>query len=364
MPEATLYLHDLVDTDELAKLVEAGYIRRQVHPAGGLTILNYTEKCQFERLWNDVTRQCRGLVVRDADGAVVARPWKKFFNYGDDTAGPIDLDAPAVVTDKIDGSLGILYPAPDGGHAIATRGSFGSDQAAHATEIWRSRYAGTDVGDDVTWLFEIVYPGNRIVCDYGDTDDLVLLGGLEISTGRPVPPGDLAWNGPVTSTFAFATLREALAAEPRPGAEGYVVGFPGRGDLMIKIKQEDYLALHRIVTGLNARTVWEALAGGGTVSDICESLPDEFHDWVRRIAGDLSARRDAVLSAARAEHDRIVAALPDQWTRRDYALAAAGSDHRAWLFMLLDGKDPIPRIWRTLRPAGDERPVNVSEDVA
>src|SRR5439155_17561955 len=37
-------------------------------------------------------------------------------------------------------SLGILYPTPEG-HAIATRGSFASEQALHATEVLREKYA-------------------------------------------------------------------------------------------------------------------------------------------------------------------------------------------------------------------------------
>jgi hypothetical protein len=53
----------------------------------------------------------------------------------------MDLAARCVVTDKLDGSLGILYPTPDG-HAIATRGAFVSEQALHATELWLDRYAG------------------------------------------------------------------------------------------------------------------------------------------------------------------------------------------------------------------------------
>ena len=125
----------------------------------------------------------------------------------------------------MDGSLGILVPTP-GGYEIATRGSFSSDQARHATKVWRERYAGTEVRPGVTYLFEIVYPGNRIVVDYGDLDDLVLLGGVEIRTGRPVAAADLPWTGPKVATFDFPTLGEALAAPPRAGAEGFVLRFP------------------------------------------------------------------------------------------------------------------------------------------
>ncbi|MFF3645470.1 RNA ligase [Streptomyces sp. NPDC002564] len=347
---------DLLDPALLARCLDEGFVREQSHPTLPLRILNYTERAQFEREWNEVTRQCRGLVV-DAQGHVVARPYAKFFNYAEHPEGTFGLDDPVVVTDKLDGSLGILYPVPGGGHAIATRGSFASDQALHATEIWQERYAATaTIAPGVTYLFEIIFPKNRIVCDYGTLDDLVLLGGVELATGAPVPAADLPWEGPRVDTFDFTTLAEALAAAPRPGAEGLVLRFPGRDDTMIKIKQDDYVALHRIITGLNARMVWERLGAGDTAARICDGLPDEFHGWVKEVAADLTARRDAALAEAHAEHRRVLAALPEGWSRKDYAALAGRSPLRGRLFQLLDGRDPSERIWQTLRPEGDTRP--------
>jgi RNA ligase len=195
-------------------------------------------------------------------------------------------------------------------------------------------------------------------------DDLVLLGAVEMLTGRPVHPEFCVYGGPKTKTFAYGTLTDALAAQPRPGAEGLVVRFPDNDHLMIKLKQDDYVALHRIVTGLNARVVWEQLGEGKCVADICETLPDELHDWVKSLAAELSGKALTVLAGAREEHERILAGLPGGWTRKDYAAVAGRSANRAWLFLLLDGKDPSPKIWRTLRPSGEDRPVNITEDVA
>lgn len=355
------HIDDLLDPVRLAEAVAGGYVKEQTHPELPLRILNYTEKTQYERAWTEVTRLCRGLVV-DGDGRVAARPYPKFFNYAEYPEGSFDLDEPAVVSDKADGSLGLLYPTPDG-HAVATRGSFASDQARHATAVWRERYADRmKVPEGVTCLFEIIYPANRIVCDYGGLDDLVLLGGVDIATGRVVEVD--GWPGPAAETFAHRTLREALAAPPRPGAEGLIVRLPGRGDLMVKLKQEDYLALHRMITGLNARVVWERLGAGEDTAAVCEGLPDEFHGWVNALARDLDGRRRELLARIEAEHAAIVAALPDGWSRKDYAAVASRSPLRGWLFQVLDGRDPSARIWQTLRPAGDDRPFTPSEDVS
>jgi RNA ligase len=337
-------------------------VRRQVHPELPLFILNYTERCQYERVWTGVTRTCRGLIVHAATNEVIARPWPKFFNHGQEEAGVLDLSAPARVTDKKDGSLGICYAVP-GGWAIATRGSFASDQAIHATAVLRSRYPDFEPPEGVTALFEIIFPGNRIVLDYGSLDDLVLLGGVDITTGRDVPMDSIGWPGPMTEVFGAATLAAALDLPERPNAEGIVVHYLG-SDVRVKVKQADYVALHRLITGMNARVVWERIGAGETAEQICEAIPEEFWPWVREVGGELVREKNRIIDEATAEHARIVANLPDGWTRKDYAMIAGKSPNRAWLFNLLDDRDPSAGIWRTLKPSGDRTLVAYSEDTA
>src|SRR5689334_2572498 len=160
-------LRDLVDVALLDDMVARGFVSAQWHPRQRLRIFNYTAACQFAAEWNEATLLCRGLVV-DADaGVVLARPFAKFFNYGQPGAPALDPTAPVDVYDKLDGSLGILYPS-DGGWAVATRGSFASDQAVHASAVLASRYPSFVPPPGHTVLFEIIYPGNRIVVDYRD----------------------------------------------------------------------------------------------------------------------------------------------------------------------------------------------------
>lgn len=306
-------LWELFDAPLWAEMMAAGYIREQRHPTLPLAILNYTEKAAYEGVWNDVTLQCRGLIYRvhpDRSPELVARPFPKFFNYGQGGAPEVNLFAPAVVTDKLDGSLGILYPMPEG-YAVATRGSFTSEQALHATDIWRDRYEGRwlpIIG--CTHLFEIVYPSNRIVCDYGDIDDLVYLETIEIDTGWPVShETGYDWPGPRAEVTRHLSLTDALTAEPRENVEGYVVWFPDTND-RVKIKQDDYVTLHRILTGTNARHIWEVTAVHSCSHLITEpkhwgsylgidparaaevqalgddwlaGVPDEFYAWVHRV---------------------------------------------------------------------------------
>jgi RNA ligase len=131
---------DIFDSQLFAEMVDDGYVRIQTHPTLPLKIANYAEKAVYERVWNPVTRQCRGLIFDADSGEVLARPLPKFWNTHEAEAGALDLNEPAVVMDKADGSLAVIWTAPDG-PAVATRGSFTSEQATHATNLLRTRYA-------------------------------------------------------------------------------------------------------------------------------------------------------------------------------------------------------------------------------
>ncbi|BFU42650.1 RNA ligase [Krasilnikovia sp. MM14-A1004] len=345
-------LADVLDLAELASAVDNGHVRTQRHPERPYVIYNYTEACQYSGAWTPVTLACRGLVVDETTGRVLARPFPKFFNHTESHAPALRPEAPVFVTDKADGSLGVIFRDGDT-VAVATRGSFASDQAKHATALLRRRYPGFTPPDGLTVLVEIVYPENRIVVDYGGLNDLILLGAVEIATGRTHGPAAVpGWPGPVVDAFGYATLAEALAAPPRAGREGLVVHLTDT-DERVKIKYAEYVRLHRLVTGLTPRTVWEVLAAGDGLDALTEPLPDEFHAWVKGVAAELTAAVDALAAQIEDEYARIVADLPTGWSRREFAAQAVRSPHRGALFQRLDGKDYRPGLWQAVRPAGD-----------
>lgn len=360
-------LADLVDPGDLARGIADGLIGAR-DADDGQRIFNYTDAALYTPgAWaNPAVRQCRGLIV-DPASEVVGRPWAKFFNHGQAEAGDLDLTASVEVTDKMDGSLGIIHLAEDGSTRVATRGSFQSEQALHASEwieetTWRLRRA------DLTPLVEIIYPANRIVCDYGDRDELVLLGAVEIETGRYLGPGEamfeLDWPFGITKVFPHFTLRDALAAEPRPGAEGLCVRLLHESRI-VKVKQEDYIRLHRIVSGLSRKSVWEAIGAGQSLDGILADLPDELHDWTRAVWSDLADATAEILAAAGEAHAAILRNLGTKFERRDYAGWAQRAGHlRPYLFLILDGRDPTPAIHKSLKPLGDTRARAFSEATA
>ncbi len=355
---------EIFSKDLLDQMVNEGYVRVQTHPVLPFRILNYSESAQFHGKWNACTLACRGLIVDDQDN-VIARPFEKFFNLGDSHSAQMDWDAPVEVTDKKDGSMGILYstivdPAYHGAastdgywYSIATRGSFQSDQAIHATKLWLDRYRHVKVHDGFTFIFEIVYPENRIVLDYGDMDDLILLGAVDKRHGFVYGPNEAAplligFDGPRTEVFNYNSLREAAGAQYRSNAEGLVVR---SGRKMVKVKQADYVELHRLISMLSERSVWSQLAEGKTILEICEALPDEFHQFVKDVGGELLRKFRDMEILAWDNYNAIIETLPKDFTRRDFAMEANKVDYfRSHMFMLLDGKSIDELIWKQLKP--------------
>jgi RNA ligase len=213
-----------------------------------------------------------------------------------------------------------------------------------------------------TFLFEIVYPDNRIVVNYGDMDDLVLLGAVHKERGYYLGPleaqGILGWEGPVTEVWQYNSFVDALSFPDRKGKEGVVIR---SGRNIVKLKQADYVELHRIVTNLSPRTVWQMLGDGRTVDSICADIPDEFHQYVLDIATDLNNQASDITWRVATEYATIVSILGPGWSRKDFAQKASKSEYKKCLFLKLDGKDIAPVIWQEIKPRGDIKSL-VKED--
>lgn len=137
-------------------LVSSNLITKRKHPVHDIWILNYTPEVQYSGQWTEELMMCRGLIV-DKDANIVARPFKKFFNYNEQPNAVLPNESYEVFH-KMDGSLGILFCYNDE-WLISTRGSFESEQAIHATEILKNKYNDIvpHLNKRLTYLFEIIY---------------------------------------------------------------------------------------------------------------------------------------------------------------------------------------------------------------
>jgi len=92
---------------------------------GDLSLFTYSEQCVYDRLWNKYNTIARGLVLDVVNKEVVATPFPKFFNYGEEkVALP---DEPFEAYEKYDGSLGIAFYYQDQWHVTRLGAGLGQD---------------------------------------------------------------------------------------------------------------------------------------------------------------------------------------------------------------------------------------------
>jgi RNA ligase len=334
----------------LEKYYKDGLLYRQTHPTLPLTIWNYTPKVQYENIWDEVTLQCRGLVT-DNEGNIVARPFKKFFNMEEGKHTPT---SEFEVYDKMDGSLGILFyyeyelseerryniwfsnnyetgmerffdpnnlpnyddpywvptPKTKGEWVLSTRGSFTSEQSIKGFEMLEN-YNYEKLHKDYTYLFEIIYDQNRIVVDY-PFEDLILLGMIETKTGYEI---DLHGEGNdvrlknLIHNLEFKVVKRydgindysILKGLIKDNEEGFVIRF-SNGDRM-KIKGEEYLRLHKIMTNVSTTGIWEMLSNGDNVNELLKDVPDEFYKKIQNYVRDLKYNYVQISEMAGKLHD-------------------------------------------------------------
>lgn len=330
---------------DIQPYIEQQLVNEQVHPENkDLHIFNYTQHCQFSKEWNEITKQCRGLIIDMKTGEVIARPFPKFFNYQEHIANnwEIPQDSPFVVTEKIDGSLGILYEM-NGQPWIATRGSFTSDQAIWATD-WYRKNVGYLPEKGKTELFEIIYPENRIVVNY-DFSGLVHICTIETETGKQLPRTPIDTR---TVKRIDTDNLDALLELDEPNSEGFVVYYPIE-DMRLKIKFPEYVRLHKLITGVNEIAIWENLRDGKGVDDLLEKVPDEFFNWVKRVQTDLMEKFTVIEKDAR---NAVALSIEDE-TRKEKAITiTSNTKYQGVAFSILDNKDYKIVIWRLIRPHG------------
>ena len=334
--------------EKLNKYYEDGLLYKQVHPSLPLTIWNYTEKVQYENLWDEVTLMCRGLVTDDT-GDIVATPFQKFFNIEE---GKFEPTEKFEVYEKMDGSLGIVFWYR-GQWVVATRGSFTSDQANKAREILR-KYNTDIMFRHLTFCFEIIYPENRIVLDYGNDEKLVLLGTFD-KNGKEMDVEIWSqWGFDVVKKYDGIKDFKELKSMVKDDQEGFVVRF-SNGD-RVKVKGVEYLRLHKIMTNVTTTGIWEYLKNGEDVMELLKDVPDEFYKKIEnyikdlryyyfQISEDVGKKFDGMMYGKYNDKEPIT-------DRKEFAewVLTQPKHMSGILFRMFDKKDYSEIIWNLIRP--------------
>lgn len=334
--------------NQIEKYIDDGLLFRRWHSTGELQIINYSQKVQYDRLWDDLTLQSRGIILTK-DYQLVSRPLKKFFNIEEVSAEEIPNE-PFEVYEKIDGSALILYFIDDNPF-VATRGSFESEQANWGNEILYKKYSHCFdklrelKEQNITAVWELLHPQNRIVVDYGNIEDMILLALIDNKTGLDVPLKDIGF--PIVKRYDgindFTKIKNQLDADK----EGFVIKFKNHN--RIKLKHAEYCRLHKIITQTSNLSIWEALKNNTPLDEMLERVPDEFFSYFRRTKEGLENQYSEMEQRSKEKYKELECFKHD---KKAFALRALSEakDISSILFNMRDGKDYSKIIWKQIRP--------------
>lgn len=341
-----------IDWTVLNQYIENSLIVANKHPEYDLWILNYSPKAQSKKFWDEYTKSCRGMVI-DADGNILARPFQKFKNYEEHDPSEIDMSQPFVIYEKMDGSLIIVfYYEARMQWIVASRGSFISEQSIEAKKMLDINVF-KHLNTNCTYLFEVLYPENRIVVDYGNRRELVLLSIIVTLTADELSHSEIT--SLYSNYFTVVKLHDIkniknpndLKALEEDNMEGFVIRFAN--GFRVKVKFSEYVRLHAILTNVSNLTVWEHMKNNYEFDELLDRVPDEFFDWLKKTADGLQRKYDVIEQKALLEFVRIYH-INDITERALFAEQAKLSEHRSILFRLYDKRAYAQIIWKQIRP--------------
>lgn len=255
-------------------------------------LLKYTMELQFYNLWNNFYLECRGLVLDMRNIKVVNSPYKKFFNLNENEYSSLKRIKLAsnqaeeiIVRDKLDGSM-ISISNYQGNPFITTTGSFENSQIEWTKDFLLKKYPyfANNIPCDYTFIFECIYPENKIVVDYGQVNKLILTNIKDNKTGRLLCNNlledfankyqlEIADKEENNSLETLMFLSKDVEKYPSNKKEGWVFRIRTKDeDILFKLKCEDYCKVHKLLSHLTPKNVFNSIIEE-TLDDIKTQLP-------------------------------------------------------------------------------------------
>lgn len=372
-------------TEFLTEYINTGLVDIASHDTFPLDLYTYGRKTVHENLWDGVTSKCRGIIVHRETGDVVARPFLKFHNYGsvfltgEDEAASM---GEPVIWEKMDGFMCTQY-VWEGRNYIASKGSFHSPHAKWATKEFNRAIVkvghvdGGSLREGWTLMFEGLNRDLRIVVDYGQRQELVLLAVINNETGEELRPNELrefaksiGFSTPKLFDISIATATRITLATGigthgtgNEVDEGFVLTWyqNGRPPFRLKLKYVEYLRLHRMVTGMNPKAIWEVLSQGQNLDEYVNYSTPWFKEFFLKWQRVLVSAHMQIWLDANKLYQHAQAAVEKKFPegfatpqelhegRKYFAQTVSDSELSSLAFAILDGKDLKPLIWKRVK---------------
>jgi hypothetical protein len=258
-----------------------------------LAIFSYNIECDFR---DPIVQESRGIIIDHEKMEVVCWPFRKFGNYTESYADPIDWNN-AVVLEKVDGSIiKLWYNKITEAWQFSTNGVINAENAT--TDAFSNIAYGAlirqavnykdipfdKLDKDSTYIFELVSPQTRVVVKY-DEIALYHLGTRSNITGEERNE-DIGIKKP--KSYKISSLEDCIKAaiELNKGCEsddeianeGFVV--VDKNWNRVKVKSPDYIMMHRLKhnDGISKKdAVTTLLYIKSDVEKICKSNPLLIH---------------------------------------------------------------------------------------
>jgi len=213
----------------------------------------------FVESWYDATaeirRECRGIIFDSKTGAILRRPFHKFFNVNErvETQDHVmDLSRAHVILEKLDGSM--IAPFVVNGEMIWGTKMGATDVAQPVEQFVKKhsqyvKFAEDMIAAGLTPIFEWCSRKQRIVLDY-EQDQLILTAIRQMHTGRYLNRNGMVGNAnaydiPVVRMFQpQVNMRDFIAyVADLQDLEGFVVRFDDGHQ--VKLKCHWYVQIHQ-----------------------------------------------------------------------------------------------------------------------
>ena len=241
------------------------------------------------------TRELRGIVFDSVSGEVVARPFPKFFNLGED-ACTVTEDTEVSANEKIDGSLVTAF-VYNQRIQLASKGSLNSWVTQEAIQLLTANHKKLvkDLYDrGYTTIFEYISKDKPVVIHYPHSK-LIFVGARSTYSGELMTPEVIVeiaerYNVP----YAHIQFQNVQAWEikksirNKEGIEG-VVAYADSANIA-KIKTEWYFLLNKYSPmNLTEKQIRKAFFEQ-TIDDIYSSLPEASKQRVNEVIAKITKR--------------------------------------------------------------------------
>ena len=284
-----------------------------------------------------LTLECRGIILDAAKNwEVVSMAFKRFANYGESWAAPIDWST-ARVEEKLDGSKLVMYWY-NGGWQVSTsgmpdaKGPVGDLLTMPFRELFWEVFTELRLplppDPNCTWVFELCTPYNRGVIKH-ESSSLTLIGVRNRLTFEEQNTENYKHLYPIAKRFTLtdidSVLQAASAIDPSKD-EGFVVVDAQWN--RVKVKSEQFVALHNMKDHMSYKRVLEVIRGNES-SEVLSYFPE-----YKPIFDDVQKKYDQLVYDLTSFYDQFKY-IPEQKT---FALQAKNSRLPDALFCVRRGE--------------------------